>query len=206
MMKRPLFLVAVILASGVIISSAILFSISRNNSQNTVNTKEMQIDKVMKYKTAYIGDNSKVMNLIQNLPGGNFDDGIILETDKTPYGVEVNYGIKNAVNADEKSINAYWTDETTKKTFLNNATALFALVDNLDRITFKFNIGQGKEFTITRKEMEDFYGKDLRRYAENTALWNKEVLKDTLNSNEKLQSFFILHSITEQKTKVEIIN
>lgn len=206
-MKKPTFMVLVLaVIITAIISIVLILHASSNNTKSLSNRKETNITDVIKYKTDYVGDDSAVFKIITNLPGGTFDHGMTLQTDSKPYGIEIDYGISDGSNINEQQFNEYWTTEDTQKIFLNNATALFVLVNNLDKITLKLEKDQGKIFTVTRKDLEAYYGKDLRKYASDTAQWDKEVLTDTLNSKERLQDFFKLHAITEPKTKVEIIN
>lgn len=206
-MKKPAVMVLVLaVIITAIISVRLILSTSNNNTKSLSNRKETNISEVIKYKTDYVGDNSAVFNIITNLPGGAFEHSMVLQTDSKPYGIEISYGISTGSNIDEQQFNEYWTTEDMQKIFVNNATALFVLVNNLDKVTLKLEKDQGKIFTITRKDLEAFYGKDLRKYASDTALWDKEVLTDTLNSKEKLRDFFKLHAITEPKTKVETIN
>lgn len=202
-MKRNIYIPIFMVMLAILISS--YFLLKQNSKTNDISsTKQMKIEEVLKHKTQFVGDGSSVFNIVLNLPGGIFEKGMTLDTQAKPYGVEVNYGLKPNSNINEQTFREYWTTLDTEKIFLNNATALFALVENVDKVTFNLEIDEGKTFTITRKEMETFYGKDLRTYGNHTSLWKSEVIEDTIGSNEKLKNFFKAHSINIKKTKVEV--
>ena len=83
-----------------------------------------------------------------------------------------------------------------KKVFLNNATTLFILIKNVDIVTFSLDSTPQKSLSVTEKDLEEFYSKDLTPYAENTSLWQKEILDDILKSNDKIENFYKAHIIT----------
>lgn len=158
---------------------------------------EVNLDKLLEYKNSYVGDNSAVGGIIMDLPGNVYFKGMVLQTSEIPYGIEVNYGVNH--NLGDKDFEEYWTIDQTKKLFLNNASTFFILVKNVDEI--KFNLVTKKDtqsknvFNITRKELEAFYGKDLKLYAEDKKLWQTEIIEGKLKSSEALESFFKTHPI-----------
>lgn len=203
-MRKPVIFIAVSLVIVAITSASLLSVVKDNKTTDLNSTKEMKVEDVIKYKNSYVGDNSAVSNILRYLPGGTFEKGISLDTETEPYGIEVNYGLREGSDVKEQTFKDYWTEEATEKIFLNNATALFTLVKNVDKVTFNLEIGEGKTLTITRKELETFYGKDLRTYGDNTSLWKSEVLEGTIASKDKLKDFFKAHNINTKKTKVEV--
>jgi len=117
-------------------------------------------EKLLQYKSPYIGDNSNAGNLMYSLPyvNGIKPLGCALQTDREPYGLVINcrgYGI------DEKENLPY---------FFKNAAVIFSLIDNLGRISFNIESNEGVvPFTFSREEIEKYFHKDLREYAENEA-------------------------------------
>lgn len=120
-------------------------------------TPSYKIESLIKYKGLYIGDNTKVVNLIDALPYSEYGDGLILRTAKEPYELIIYY----------KGL------AVEKEKLLNNSVALFALITNVDVITYQLD---DNTIIYTRKELEIKYGRDLRVYADDVDLWKKEVL------------------------------
>jgi hypothetical protein len=118
---------------------------------------------LMKNKTPYIGNNSKVAAIINALPlpEGVTRKSIQLSTSQIPYGVTIEY----TLNDDSMRIG--------EEQFLRNSVLLFALIDNADLVT---HIGywNAKElsslpfrFSYTRADAEKVVGGDLRQFADN---------------------------------------
>lgn len=120
-------------------------------------TPSYKIENLIKYKGSYIGDNVSVVNLIKDLPYNEYQDGIILRTVKEPYELMVYY----------KGLSV------EKEKLLNNSVAIFALVTNVDVITYQLD---ENTFVYTRKELETKYGRNLTVYAEDIELWKSEIL------------------------------
>ena len=103
-----------------------------------------------------MGDNSRVVNLINNLPYADLRGEVSLQTQSTPYGVTVDYNFSN-VNLDSQQI---------KSAFRNNAVVMFALIDNVDVITFNVKGAiQPSGYQYLRNEVQQSYDHDLREYA-----------------------------------------
>jgi len=111
---------------------------------------------LLKNKTAYAGDNSKVVNLIDNLPYANLRRGVSLQTQSVPYGITVDYDF-SGVNLDTGQI---------KSSLRDNAIVMFALIDNVDEVTFSAK-GTTPTFIchFSRDEMQKIYDHDLREYS-----------------------------------------
>ncbi|CGG56696.1 Uncharacterised protein [Streptococcus pneumoniae] len=121
---------------------------------------------VFQYKGSYIGDNSAVNNIVQQLPHSKELNQISLETKKEPYGAILEY----------KDVDATEIDKEMKKTVIINSTYMFVLIQNVDWITFKFT---NQEFLITRENLENWYGKELYKFT------NKKDLKDFIQMHLK---------------------
>ena len=120
------------------------------------------VETLMRNKTQYIGNNSKVAALINALPlpEGVTRGAIELSTSNDPYGVTINY----TLNDDSIQIR--------EEQFLRNSVLLFALIDNAQVVT---HIGywNAKElsslpfrFTHTRADAERIVGGDVRQFAD----------------------------------------
>jgi len=117
--------------------------------------------KLISLKTPYIGNNSAVVSLIDNLPLSKWRNKVSLKTDSRPYGLTVNYNFAAARLSLQEIENI----------LRNNATVLFALIDNVDEINFNAEItdsaSQVKSFNYTRTQMQQIYNKDLREFGKN---------------------------------------
>lgn len=121
------------------------------------------VEALMKNKTPYIGNNSKVAALITALPlpEGVNRNAIQLSTSQIPYGITIEYTL---------------TDDSMQieeEQFLRNSILLFALIDNADQVT---HIGywNAKErsslpfrYSYTRADAEKMVGGDVRQFADN---------------------------------------
>ena len=111
-----------------------------------------------KYKTPYVGDNSKVVHLIDSLPYANLRKKVLLQTQAIPYGVTVDYDFSTT----QKEL------QQIEANFRNNAIILFALIENVDEITFiTRGTGQPPKYHYERSELQKNFAQDLRKYSEN---------------------------------------
>lgn len=150
---------------------------------------EVEINKLLEYRDSYVGDSSAVGGIIDNLPGMS-TKGFALGTDSPPYSIEVNYGLRENSSISIVEFDKYWSEENTKKIFLNNATTFFILVKNVDIVQFNLYSSNKHTFKVSREELEEFWGKDLKEYAVSTELWETEILKPIFYSNETVEDFF----------------
>lgn len=104
------------------------------------------IENIKKYKNKYMGNASNDINLFRNLPLSD----VPMTFNLYPYdfGIEVNYKKKVSDIGELR----------TMKSLAYNSTAAFALIDNLKKISYKF---QDRKYTITREEIESWYGVKL---------------------------------------------
>ncbi len=78
---------------------------------------------------------------------------IELKTKEKPYGLVLTYEDKEET----------MTDDIVKKTVITNTSFIFALVQNVDWITFDFG---DQTYTVTREELEDWYGTELAQFTD----------------------------------------
>lgn len=135
-----------------------------SNSKNILRN----LSKVLEYKNSCAGDNSAVSGILNNLPGNKYLNGIELKTSSKPYGIIANYKNTN------KQIQLNFGDGSTKVTNLenilkDNSTIMFALIENLDYVEYKFD--DGKILKYTREKVlgsyKEIYGENLQEIIEN---------------------------------------
>ena len=144
-------LLCIALLSGILLTNGIKKQDNGSLAGTPYNAEEL-----IEYKTPYVGDNSKVINLVNKLTYGDSIKEVLLQTKVPYYGVIVEYDFKDLKYDKEKLRNS----------FEGNATIMFALIDNVDRIIIK---GEGMsepvEFTYLREEVQKKYNIDLREYS-----------------------------------------
>ncbi len=88
-------------------------------------------DELWKNRTDFVGDNSKVGGIINNLvyPEGTSVASFSIESEKEPYSVSIHLGVK-----DGGDLSSYFKDYDA--IFETNAYILFALVGNLNEVRF----------------------------------------------------------------------
>lgn len=127
------------------------------------------IETLMEKKTPYVGNNWRFGALIDAmpLPKGIVRETVELRTTAAPYGITINFSMKN--HPDFKLQSAINGDA-----FYRNSIILFSLIDNVDVINCKIADKTGNydgasyNFTFTRAMAEKLIGEDVRRYAEST--------------------------------------
>lgn len=193
--KKPAFWVT---ALSVVLIAWLIAGFTANpegkNMQEDGYYSGYNIEALLRNKTLYVGDNSKVVNLIDamQLPAGRSRGAVELQTANRPYEITININMKDA-SAIEKdgSKNEYY--------MVYNSILLFALIDNVDKIHFAVvdtgNIGVGDySFTFSREKAEKLIGGEIRSYAANSdtikSLIDKfrsmplDVLQQALNTRE----------------------
>ncbi|MEK3764367.1 DUF4825 domain-containing protein [Solibacillus sp. FSL K6-4121] len=130
---------------------------------------------IFQYKNSYVGDNSAVGNIVNQLAHSNELKQISLHTKEQPYGITLEYNDITAKNANKE----------IKETVIANATYLFALIQNVDWVTFKF---PATEFTVTKTEIQHWYNIQLDGFENEEDL--KNLIKEHLNSENSVNQFF----------------
>lgn len=117
------------------------------------------LDSILKFKSAYMGDASNLINLFCTLPLNHI--AMSFQMDSERFLVEVHYQ-DNAANVGDTQV---------RRAMLYDATAAFALVDNLQHINFVF---LDETFTITRDAVSGFYSEPLPRLLKKN-VWKEKV-------------------------------
>jgi len=191
--KKPPFWVVVV-ALTVTFALVILFTANPKNDLLSTNSvySGYQIESLMANKTPYVGDNSKVVALIDAmpLPVGVVRDSVKLQTSNKPYSITIRYTVKDS-------------EEAVGSAFSNrNAILILSLVKNVDVINSEIFYSPDENIasfslsdTYTRERAEQLMGGDVRNYSSNTdtlitlidrlnSLWNNEGNGKVLNENQ----------------------
>ena len=135
-------------------------------------------DKLWQHRTAYLGDNSAVGNIINLLkfPEGIVCDGFELHTTQRPYMLTVN------LKTDTQTRN-FNTGTLNEKPFQINACILFSLIENVEYITFSLDDGVYDPYFMqyTADWSESIVGADL--WEESKTLHKFEALLVRINDH-----------------------
>ncbi|KEI89938.1 hypothetical protein N493_10730 [Clostridium botulinum B2 433] len=143
----------------------------RKSKENVKNSSKVETYDLIKYKGAYVGDNSSVGSIIKNLPANEYSAGFTLQTTKEPYEIIVNY--KTNENLEEENYNKFWKDKKVEELLEKNAVVLLYLIPNAEIIKFNVeNIGE-ESYKYDRKNLEQKY----------------ENLKSLFKDNDSLNKF-----------------
>ncbi len=130
---------------------------------------------LFQYKNSYVGDNSAVGNIVKQMAHNKELNQISLETKKEPYGIILEY----------KDLDVKKVDKEMKETVISNSTFLFALIKNVDWITFKF---PDQEFSVTKEKLQDWYNNKLDGFENEQDL--KKLIQEHLKSEDSVNQFF----------------
>lgn len=139
-------------------------------------------EKFLEYKTDYVGDASKVGNIISLL---DFPENVNysyfeLHTENVPYGITVH------LNTDAKTRNKY-TGAINQTPFEKNAIIMFSLIGNVDYINFNLTDGQNDYLIQYTKDQADaMVGKDVREFS-----LDKKTFAQLLKIGDKIEESFI---------------
>lgn len=145
--KKPVFWVSIV---SVIVLVLAGFCLIANPPKPA---EEMSYaEKLLQYRTEYVGDNSKVGGIVSELeyPEGVGYNFFQLFTGSPPLSITVR------LDADTDTRNFY-TGAVNQGTFQKNATILFALVGNVEYVSFELDDGVNEPYLMqyTRQWAED---------------------------------------------------
>ena len=121
---------------------------------------------IYEYKTKYVGDNSKVMNILSNLkyPKEASYYSVQILSEKEPYGILVKLNI-NSGKIPEKN------------EFLKNSAVLFALIENLSFVKY-VNVSDNKVVAeFTRNEVDNYLKAEVNKNTKEIGMNEKEFVK-----------------------------
>ena len=127
---------------------------------------------LLPYKSKYMGDAPNLINLFYHLPMGQY--GVRFQLYSSTLKAQLNY------QTDVQTIG----QEQAETAMIYNATAAFALIDNLKTIEYTFPshntaanpsaLAIKTKYEITRKDIETWYGMPTSQLA-NPQTWKKKV-------------------------------
>ena len=121
---------------------------------------------IYEYKTKYVGDNSKVINILSNLkyPKEASYNSVQILPEKEPYGILVKLNI-NSGKIPEKN------------EFLKNSAVLFALIENLSFVKYT-NISDDKIIAeFTRDEIDNYLKAEVNKNTKEIGMNKNEFVK-----------------------------
>ena len=121
---------------------------------------------IYEYKTKYVGDNSKVINILSNLkyPKEASYNSVQILSEKEPYGILV----KLNVNSDKIP---------EKNDFLKNTAIMFALIENLSFVKY-VNVSDNKVVAeFIRNEVDNYLKDEVNKDTKEIGMSEKEFVK-----------------------------
>ena len=121
---------------------------------------------IYEYKTKYVGDNSKVINILSNLkyPKETSYNSVQILSEKEPYGILVK------LNTNSGKI-------SEKNDFLKNTVVMFALIENLSFVKYT-NVSDDKIIAeFTRDEIDNYLKAEVNKNAKEIGSNEKEFVK-----------------------------
>jgi beta-lactamase regulating signal transducer with metallopeptidase domain len=155
--KKPAFWV--IIVAVVVVALALIGLVTNPKDKVKILTPAEQF---LKYKTEYVGDASKVSNIIRllNFPDKVNYDYLELHTESSPYAVTVN------LKTDTETRD-YYAELLHQAAFEKNAIIMFSLIGNVDSINFKLTDDRNDYLLqYARDWANDYMGRDVRQFAQ----------------------------------------
>ncbi len=165
--KRPTFWVIALALVATIMVAVGLFT----NPITTKPNDNSLASQLLKNKTEYVGDNSRVGGIISLLafPEKIAYDSFELLTDSEPFAITVN------LKTDTETRNFY-SGGANRQQFQNNAIIMFALIGNVEYIDFNLDDGLAPyPMQYTRGWANHQYEKDVRDFAKSKEEFSKLI-------------------------------
>lgn len=187
--SRGIIILSAILLGGVIFGALYLGAGVGNREVTTssvegVKMSTYNLEEISKYKTPYVGDNSKVSAIVNNIPVPDSyfkQQYISMVTDKKPYTLNVYYEPKENIVREWPIVSR---DNVTFSNISKNALVLFSMINNLDQVTFAF---RGSKSEVKIDELKYNYTYSFiratfeKKYGDLSVLGGKlDLLKDAL--------------------------
>lgn len=189
-MKKYLFLIKAAIFSIIIIT---IFWMQPIGSM--IYLDDVNINELTQLRINTKDDLTKFGELASKLPGNlsRSGEGIVWGPEAS---IQVNYNNHGSDIFQLKRMERFWR-KNKEKIILFNSTAYLILMPAAQRITVELDVQYKQKFEVTRKDLENFYRRDLNEYYTNPSLWEKEVIKETINSRKKLKAFFEAYKIMQ---------
>ena len=176
--KVIIVLVVIALIATLIMQFVVLPRIEQNKKEylkNQQNPTKHSLKSILKYQNKYMGNASNISQLYNNLPLSTISNSLKLNSDELT--AEVYY--KENTGAIDKTL--------LKQALIYNATASFALIDNLQKVKYVFT---GNTYSITREIVEFWYDTDNLNSLLTEEKWKNKVQKD-FNDNDIVGTMFL---------------
>ncbi len=173
-------LIIILLIIGVLAFCAVQFIIIPHNKamQEEYNARQNDslthdIENILSYKSAYIGDASNNANLFNRLPLNSVHRKFKIDPDDCFLTI---YYLDTLWNIGEAKVH---------RDLVYNSVSAMALIDNLEQITYEFS---GDVFIFTREEIENLFDHDLSSLL-NQETWNEKV-QSKLHDSDFVSRFY----------------
>lgn len=173
--KKPTFwIIFVALVSSIALAIGLL-----TNPISIKPYNKSLVTQLLKNKTEYVGNNSKIGGIIYSL---TFLENIVydsfeLKTTSEPYSIIIN------LKTDGDTVDLY-RDEVNQEQFRDNAIIMFALIGNVENINFNIDDGLAPySIQYTRGWANKLYGIDVRDFAESKEEFSK-LINDILPNDK----------------------
>ena len=149
-------------------------------SKETTDESKVNLTTVLKYKDSYVGDNSAIINIVNNLPANIYNEGIELQTESKPYEITIHYkGFEDiAIRLEDDSV----ISSSFPYVLKNNALIILSLVQNADIVNFDMDDGTiiTYERTALVNAHKDDFGNNLEEITK-----DKSSLENFIKTNKK---------------------
>lgn len=162
-MKKTTFIIIIIVA---VLSIFLMFSFNNNETNQEVQIEHL----VYTYQDTYVGDNSSVGGILNDIFLSENIESFKLGTSDAPYSITVNYALEEGIKNDKLTQYIEY-----------NATTLFALVKNVELITFNVKDTIQKTYAFKRETIQMNYDEKLSSYITDEETWMNEVYRNIIN-------------------------
>ena len=153
----------------------------KSTEQKSVSTEsKVNLTTVLKYKDSYVGDNSAIVNIVNNLPGNIYNVGIELQTTSKPYEITIRY--KGFDDIDIRFEDGSLISSSFPYVMKNNALIILSLVKNVDIVNF--DVDDGTVITYERTDLVNSYKDDFGNNLEEITK-DKSSLENFIKTNKK---------------------
>ena len=183
--KLIIMLVSVALVATLTMQFVILPRMQKQKEEyakNQLNPQKHSLESILEYQSKYMGDASNISQLYNNLPLSNI--GTSFKLNPKELSIEVFY----------KQNTGAISDSLLQQALVYNATASFALIDNLQEIKYVFT---GNSYIVTREIVESWYStEDLKELLTDDKWQN--IVQKSLYDNDNYGMKFIDFTQGEQ--------
>ena len=141
---------------------------------------KVNLTTVLKYKDSYVGDNSAIVNIVNNLPANIYNVGIELQTTSKPYEITIRY--KGFDDIDIRFEDGSLISSSFPYVMKNNALIILSLVKNVDIVNF--DVDDGTVITYERNDLVNTYKDDFGNNLEEITK-DKSSLENFIKTNKK---------------------